>query len=202
MSARRDDYSSQEQSGVIADRVVASFLDQPCANTVMTQQVVTLRPEMSLAEAAAILLDHQVSGAPVVNKQGVCVGVLTAADIVKSEHHRCENREKYSEAAFWSSQSLLPADFYAERLSQFRSRLEPCAEHQVSRVMTRDLMTVSQRTALRHVIDCMVTAHVHRVFVLDSDDRLAGVITTMDVLAALLNHADQYAVTKHAPSAR
>jgi predicted transcriptional regulator len=160
-----------------------SFLDDTTAGEVMTQHVVIVRPEMSLADAAAVLLEHQLSGAPVVNQQGVCVGVLTAADFVKSEQHR---REDHEEVEVRRSNLLLPDDFYAGRLAEIRERFASSTDRQVSQVMTRDLMTVSQRTALRHVIDCMVTAHVHRVFVLDSDDRLAGVITTMDILAALL----------------
>jgi CBS-domain-containing membrane protein len=113
--------------------------------------------------------------------------VLTAADFVKSEQHRCEDQQRVSEAEFWRSNLLLPDDFYAERLAEIREKFASSTDRRVSQVMTRDLMTVSQRTVLRHVIHCMVTAHVHRVFVLDSDDRLAGVITTMDILAALLS---------------
>jgi predicted transcriptional regulator len=157
------------------------------AEAVMTSDVIALRPDMSLAEAAEILQEHQVSGAPVVNHQGVCVGVLTAADFVKSEQYRGAT-SRFSEAVSWTS-NRLPEDFFSEDLAGLRDRIVPSTGCQVSQVMTRDLMTVSQRTQLKHVIACMVTARVHRVFVLDPDDRLAGVITTMDILAALLKHA-------------
>ena len=49
----------------------------------MSRDVVTIRQETSMWDAAGLLMKNQVSGAPVVDAAGKCVGVLSAADFVR-----------------------------------------------------------------------------------------------------------------------
>ena len=49
---------------------------------VMSSTVVEVSVNASLAEAAALLVDNNVSGAPVVDESGRCVGVLSSTDFV------------------------------------------------------------------------------------------------------------------------
>jgi len=74
----------------------------------------------------------------------------------------------------------------AHRLAEVRDKLAPAAEQGVARFMTTDLVSVSQDTPLMKVVRNMVDAHVHRVLVLDDDGNLEGIISTTDVLAALM----------------
>jgi CBS domain-containing protein len=53
------------------------------ASDLMTCDVVLLPAEMPLRDAIRLLLQKQVSGAPVVDAQGKCVGVLSALDILR-----------------------------------------------------------------------------------------------------------------------
>ena len=48
----------------------------------MTENVISVRPEASLREAATLLVEHRVSGLPVVTGADEVVGVLSEADIV------------------------------------------------------------------------------------------------------------------------
>ncbi len=49
---------------------------------IMTRDVVTLRPDMPASEAAHILSQRRIHGAPVVDEQGRVVGVLSAMDLI------------------------------------------------------------------------------------------------------------------------
>ena len=53
------------------------------AADLMTEELVLLRDNMPLREAAALLFDNQVGGAPVVDEEGECVGVLSATDFFR-----------------------------------------------------------------------------------------------------------------------
>jgi CBS domain-containing protein len=53
------------------------------AADLMSGNVVLLSEHMALRDAARLLLRHQIGGAPVVDKDGRCVGVLTAIDFVR-----------------------------------------------------------------------------------------------------------------------
>jgi CBS domain-containing protein len=53
------------------------------AGDLMTRDVVVLLQETPLREAARIMIQNRISGAPVVDAQGRCVGVLSAMDFVR-----------------------------------------------------------------------------------------------------------------------
>ena len=53
-------------------------MSQPkLAKDIMIEKVVTLRPDMDLFDAIALLLKHRISGAPVVDDQGMYIGVFS-----------------------------------------------------------------------------------------------------------------------------
>ena len=49
----------------------------------MATDVVTLRPDMDVLQAVFILLEHKISGAPVVDADGALIGMLTERDCMK-----------------------------------------------------------------------------------------------------------------------
>jgi CBS-domain-containing membrane protein len=64
-------------------RVKSKPLHALTAGDLMTRNVIQLPGEMPLRDAARLLRQAQVSGTPVVDQQGRCVGVLSAADFVR-----------------------------------------------------------------------------------------------------------------------
>jgi CBS domain-containing protein len=59
------------------------------AQDVMSREVVTIPRQMSLGDAARLLRSASVSAAPVVDEQGRCVGVLSAADFLRWAEDGC-----------------------------------------------------------------------------------------------------------------
>jgi len=52
------------------------------AGDLMSRDVVQISQHMSLREAARLLLRHEISGAPVVDAQGACIGILSTTDLL------------------------------------------------------------------------------------------------------------------------
>ena len=52
------------------------------AKDIMTRDVVTLSPTLAVKELAKVLVKNRVSGAPVVDKKGRIIGVVSEADIL------------------------------------------------------------------------------------------------------------------------
>ena len=48
----------------------------------MARKLITFHPETSVLEAMGVLLDHRISGAPVVDSDGQLVGVLSEVDVM------------------------------------------------------------------------------------------------------------------------
>ena len=52
------------------------------AKDLMTSQVVAISPDASIDQAVSMLLDHRVSGLPVVDESGNLLGVISEIDII------------------------------------------------------------------------------------------------------------------------
>ncbi|TIU56171.1 MAG: CBS domain-containing protein, partial [Mesorhizobium sp.] len=53
------------------------------AKDVMTAKVVTVSPDHSVRHAARIMLDHRISGMPVVDDGGRVVGIVSEGDFLR-----------------------------------------------------------------------------------------------------------------------
>lgn len=73
-----------------------------------------------------------------------------------------------------------------DRRSAGRSQDEAVTAH-----MSSAVQTVSASAPLLSAARMMDAQHVHRLVVLDADERPIGVISTMDIVAALLNALDE-----------
>ena len=56
----------------------------PTVREIMTRSVITLRPEMTALDAAGILLQHAISGAPVLDPEGRLLGLLSEFDCLRA----------------------------------------------------------------------------------------------------------------------
>jgi CBS domain-containing protein len=52
------------------------------ARDIMTRNVYTTSPEVSVQEVAQLLVQKDISGIPVINRDGQIIGIITEADII------------------------------------------------------------------------------------------------------------------------
>jgi acetoin utilization protein AcuB len=50
---------------------------------IMSKNVITIGPEDTVEKAAVIMLEHRISGLPVINEKGKLVGIITQGDVFK-----------------------------------------------------------------------------------------------------------------------
>ena len=129
---------------------------------VMARNVVTVREDQLLADVAENLFNKGITGAPVVDANGVCVGMITSVDFM-----RRQGAEDAS--APWT----------------------PPINEEVGHLMTRGARTVSADSPLLDAARMMCNSHVHRLPVTASDGRLVGILTSLDVVASLVNAEDE-----------
>lgn len=167
-------------------KTVNEWLQHVKARDVMTKSVAFLRPTDPLSDAVSLLLRDQISGAPVVDDDGVCVGVLSATDILNFEERRSDLPVTAGMTRHRCFDTWDPGSEWWREFGGVRTELQPRLDENVAGFMTRDLVSVTEDTPMGVVIRQMVDAHVHRVLVLDSGRKLKGIISTMDVLSGLL----------------
>jgi CBS domain-containing protein len=137
----------------------------------MTRDVVTVGPETPLAEAIRLMLEHRVSGLPVVDGNGQLVGLLTEGDLL----HRAETGTDTVRLGWL--QALLARGRTAEHYVHTHGR-------RVQDVMTQDVLTVGEASPLEDVIRIMESRHVRRVPVAEGK-RLVGIVSRSDLVRAL-----------------
>ena len=60
-----------------------SLLSGITIKEVMSREVITIHPEQTIVAAAQLMLEHRMSGIPVVGSQGQLLGIITETDIFK-----------------------------------------------------------------------------------------------------------------------
>lgn len=171
----------------------------------MTTDLVTVDPDMTLREAVDTLAHARVSGAPVLAGDRL-VGVVSATDILEFESTNPGVPSQRSEQQEWGEWG--PADRWLEDLSEppsayFRElwsdssasvverMADPeapewdfLAEHVVAEVMTSRVLALPSGTELAEAARIMAKRSIHRLLVTE-DDILVGVVSSMDFVRAV-----------------
>jgi CBS domain-containing protein len=140
------------------------------ANDIMTRSVVTISPDTMLADAAALLAQHRISGLPVVEK-GRVVGLVSESDLLQHRELGARNAKQ----PWWAAMFLERPD-----------PLEYVKAHAVRAqdVMTRRVVSVAEDTPAAKVAALLDKRRIRRVPVL-REERLVGIVTRADLVRSM-----------------
>ncbi len=144
---------------------------------VMAQTVVTVAINSTMSEAADVFIEHQITGAPVVDELGHCVGVLSSTDFVHSKAEELDGRDQVGH--FLCSRH--PSGLYS--IDEVRHDL-------VRSHMSNAVQTMDQKAPLLKAARCMCQEHVHRLLVVDTGGSPVGILTTLDLIATMISAVD------------
>lgn len=172
----------------VAQDKLAPEGSQALAQDIMTKTLVCAHPEQPLGELELVLIEHRISGAPVVD-HGRLVGVISRSDIARVEVLMESLDGLVSDQMRWDAQ----ADGFQHPVRPayhgFRGRLENLA---VRDAMHDQVITCQPTTAVPEVAAEMVRHHVHRVIVVDGDQAV-GVISSLDIVRLVAAAQPQHA---------
>lgn len=142
------------------------------ASDLMSRDPVVIPKEMSLRAAAHLLSQHQISGAPIVDKDGRCIGVVSATDFLQwiGNHDEGARPESLHKSCYCDWHMLEPNKLPTDR---------------VAGAMTANPATVPPSTRIDKLAQMMLDAHIHRLIVVDNEHRPIGVVSSTDILAAV-----------------
>ena len=132
------------------------------AQDVMTREVATVRPETSVREIAALMMEKNISGVPVVSNDGAIVGIVSEGDLLHRAEVGTERKHK------WWFQIFADSDAAAREYAKSHG-------FSARDVMSRYVISVRDDADLRDVADILDSHHIKRVPVLH-DGRLVGII--------------------------
>lgn len=144
---------------------------------IMTPDPVTLSPDTDIRTAATLLLDKKINGAPVVDAQGLLVGVLCQSDLVAQQ----------KQVTLPSIFAMLDGFIALSSRDDFERELQKIAATNVAQAMTKNPKTVAPQTPLDEIATVMVNEKLYTLPVV-ADGKLVGVVGKEDILRTLLSH--------------
>ena len=145
------------------------------AHHIMTRQVITIGPESPIVEAAKTMLQHHISGLPVVDAAGKLIGIVSESDFIRRAEIGTQ-RERGRWLRFLVGPGRIASDFVHERGRKLRQ------------IMTPDPVAIAEDTPLREIVRTMDQHHVKRLPVVRRD-RLVGIVTRCNLLQAVADLA-------------
>lgn len=146
----------------------------------MSHRVIAISPDASLVEAAKLMLEHKISGLPVVDAARHVVGIV-------SEHDLLRRRERGKREPHWMELMIESAEL-ADESTRFHVR-------KVHDVMTPNPLTVAPTSSLADVCRVIEEHGIKRLPVIENGE-LVGIIARADLVRALAQTADGTAPAK------
>jgi len=143
------------------------------AHQIMTRSVVTVGPDATILEAANTMLQHHVSGLPVVDAAGKLAGIVSEGDFIRRGEIGTQKKRSR-----WLS-FLMGAD--ATQYVREHGR-------KVSEVMTHDPLTIAEDATLEDIVNAMEANGIKRMPVL-RDGKLVGIVSRANLLHAVASLA-------------
>jgi len=141
------------------------------AKDVMTPNVITIAPDASILEALRLMLQHRISGLPVVDKNGNLAGIVTEGDFLRRAETGTERKRPR-----WVEFLLGPGTLAKDYVHSHARRIDE--------VMTPEVRTVAEDADLDDIVALMERHRVKRVPVVRGN-ALVGIVSRANLLHAL-----------------
>lgn len=145
------------------------------AKDIMTSEVITVKAHDQVDEVARLLVDHQISGIPVIDEKRHVIGIVTEKDlIIKASQLR---------VPFYVT--LFDSIIFLENPIRFKNDLKKYTAVNVEDAMTEKVVVVEEDTEVSDVVRLMQNKRINRVPVVRHGE-LVGIITRNDVIKSMV----------------
>lgn len=131
----------------------------------MTKKVVTINKDADILEAKELMDQYQIRHVPVVEPDGLLIGMITDRDI----------------------RSALPSSFYKKDKAAPPDKKTAAPSIKVKEIMAQNLVTLSPMDTIQDALLLIQKTLVGALPVVDKKDKLLGIISVRDLLRAFIN---------------
>ena len=146
------------------------------AKDIMTTEVITVSPETEIAQAARLLLEKRINGAPVVDAAGRLAGIICQSDLIAQQKN----------IPLPSLFTLLDGYIPLTTSKRMDKEVAKIAATTVAEAMTPNPITVHPETEIDKIAALMVEKNFHTLPVVEGK-KLVGILGKQDVLKTLIS---------------
>ena len=144
------------------------------ASDIMTTEVLTVKKETSLKELANILYKHHINGVPVVDDNGLLIGIICESDLIRKD----------KKLHIPTVVTLFDAVIYLESPKNIEKEFQRVSATTVEDLYTRKPVTVDEKTPIDEIATIMTQKKIYTIPVMDGD-RIVGIIGKADLLRTI-----------------
>lgn len=151
------------------------------AKDIMTKDVTTVRAATTIEELARILMEHKISGAPVVDDNENLIGIVTENDLI--------SRDKRLHIP--TVMRLFDAFIVLESQSKIEKEIKRMTAITVNDIYTKDAITVAEGTPVQDIATIMSEKKVHLIPVVEgkNEKKIIGIIGKIDLIKGITGRA-------------
>lgn len=152
------------------DHAMSTLKNAIKADQVMTRKVVTVNEDTTLMEVAKKMADNEITGLPVLKKDGTVAGIISEKDFLKRMND--DKKPSFMRVVLQclGTKGCIAADF--KNLTALD-------------IMSSPAIHTSVQTPILEVADLMDKKNINRVPVVDKDLKLVGIIARSDLVQSL-----------------
>lgn len=146
------------------------------ARDIMIKEVIKVTREDTVETVIKLILEHNVSGLPVVNEQNHVVGIITEGDLIYRS-------KKLHIPTFFT---FLDSYIFLENPKNLKNELKKITGYKVKDVMTADVITVDADDNIEKIATIMSKENINRVPVVENK-KLVGIVSRRDIIKGYAN---------------
>ena len=152
------------------------------AQSVMTRDVITARPDDTVRELAALFSQHGISAVPVCEKDGTLLGVISEGDLMRPFGEDNRLRRDWWLGLLAEGTDLAP---------EFRNYMR-LDSRRVRDLMASPAVTATEHTSVSAIADLLQRHRIKRVPIV-KDGKVVGIISRANIVRALALAPDRSA---------
>ena len=146
---------------------------------IMTRDLITVTPEMDIAQATKIILEKDINGVPVLDGDKL-VGILCQSDLIVQQ-------KKFPIPSIFT---LLDGIFPLTSMKRLEKETKKIAATTVAQAMSSDPFTIEPGMSIEEVATIMVNKNFHTLPVLDKE-KLVGIVGKKGILETLISRSEE-----------
>jgi CBS domain-containing protein len=147
------------------------------ASDVMVSDVITVKPDATVQEAAQLMLANRISGLPVVDDSAKLVGIISEGDLLRrAPEGTWPKAWGPPPRRGWAKLLMAPDELDTEYVAKH--------DRKVGDIMTRDIVSAGLKTSIPDVAALMVHHRIKRVPIIQ-DGRVVGIVSRANIVEAL-----------------
>jgi len=140
------------------------------AKDIMTQNVITVKPDTTIEELARTLMRDQISGTPVVDDKGKLVGIVTENDLIS------KNSRLHIPTILRLFDAYIPLG-----TSKLETDIKRMTANTVKDICSKEVITIDSETSLEYIATLITERKIHLLPVL-KEGKLVGIIGKKDLI--------------------